>query len=221
MIEESTFIFLRNLEENNNREWFLNNKVSYEYAKNNFTDFCEQLLNLLKEIQPNLLNTEIKNCIFRINRDVRFSKNKNPYKNHLSAAFGPGGRNSGKIDFYFHLQNNETFLGGGMWQPSPENLNKFRQEIDYNPGTLKSIIYSSDFKANFPHVYGEKLKTSPKNYNSDHPEIDLLRYKELFFMAKYTNEEVLSEGFLNKLLKDCEILKPYIDYLNDLFYDNE
>lgn len=220
MIEQTTLGFLKNLEQNNNREWFNANRNQYESAKNNYINFCSELLQKLKTIQTNLLHTETKDCVFRINRDIRFSKDKSPYKNYLSAGFGPGGRKSGKIDFYFHLQNNETFLGGGMWQPSPEHLFKYRQELDYNPEKLKTIIFSNSFKVGFPIISGEKLKTIPKNYKADHPEIELLKFKELFFMKKFSNVETMNPNFIENLFKHCLILKPYLDYLNELFYES-
>ena len=218
MIKEATFEFLRNLEENNNREWFNENRTFYEQSKTNFTDFSEIILGKLKEIEPDFANTQVKDCIFRINRDIRFSKNKAPYKNNLSVAFGPGGRHSGRIDYYFQLQNNETFIGAGMWQPTPTNLAKFRQELDYNPEILKCIIDNPIFKNTFPEVHGEKLKRPPKNYSEDHPEIELLKRKELFFVRKYQNIEILKEGFAEVLFEHMKIIKPFIHYLNDLFY---
>lgn len=221
MIREATFEFLRNLEQNNNREWFSANRVLYDEAKQNFTDFCAEVLELLVSIEPDFANTLVKDCIFRINRDIRFSQNKAPYKNNLSAGFGVGGRNSGKIDYYFQLQNDSSFLGAGMWQPTPTNLAKFRQEIDYNPELLKGIIESKEFKDTFPIVHGEKLKRPPKGYSEEHPDIELLKYKELFFVRKYSNAEILKDGFVNRLFEDMKILKPYIDYLNELFYFTE
>ena len=218
MIKESTLEFLKNLEENNTREWFESNRKQYEASKANFVDFCSVILEEMKLFEPDFSNTQVKDCIFRINRDVRFSKNKSPYKNHLSAAFGPGGRNSGKIDYYIQLQNGKTSIGGGMWQPSAGNLAKFRQEIDYSPETLKSIIESKEFRKHFPEVYGEKLKKAPKGYPVDHPEVELLKYKELFFYTTFSNTEVLSGDFHNIILGHFKILKPYIDYVNDLFF---
>lgn len=220
MIQEATFEFLRNLEENNNREWFNANRSFYEDSKNNFTGFCEAQLNMLKEVEMEFVNTQIKDCIFRINRDVRFSKNKDPYKNNLSAAFGPGGRHSGRIDYYFQLQNNESFLGAGMWQPSPANLAKFRQELDYNPTELKGIISSERFKQTFPIIHGEKLKRPPKGYGEDHPDIELLKHKELFFIAKFSNSEILDKEFTQKLFNNMMVIKPFIDYLNALFSES-
>ncbi|MBP8155756.1 MAG: DUF2461 domain-containing protein [Leadbetterella sp.] len=218
MIREATFEFLRNLEENNNREWFNENRTFYEQAKTNFTDFSDIILTMLKEIEPDFAHTQVKDCIFRINRDIRFSKNKAPYKNNLSAGFGVGGRNSGKIDYYFQLQDNETILGAGMWQPSPTNLAKFRQELDYNPELLKGIIEAPKFKSTFPIVHGEKLKRPPKNYSEDHPEIELLKCKELFFLRKYNNTQILKADFSDVLFEHMKIIRPYIQYLNDLFY---
>lgn len=218
MIAESTFAFLRKLEENNNREWFHGNRKEYDTAKENFVQFADEVFDDVKAFEPRFYDTQIKDCIFRINRDVRFSKDKSPYKTHLSAAFGEGGKSSGKIDYYFHLQNEETFIGGGMWQPSTENLAKFRQEIDYAPQKLKEIIENPIFKENFPLIYGEKLKRAPKGYSEDHPDIGLLRYKEMFFWKKFTNQEVKSPKFKDQLIEHIKILKPYVDYLNELFY---
>jgi uncharacterized protein (TIGR02453 family) len=218
MIREATFEFLRNLEENNNREWFNENKAFYEQAKANFSEFSDTILTKLKEIEPDFANTQIKDCIFRINRDIRFSKNKAPYKNNLSVAFGPGGRHSGRIDYYFQLQDHETILGAGMWQPSPTNLAKFRQELDYNPELLKGIIEDPHFKETFPIVHGERLKRPPKNYSEDHPEIELLKCKELFFVRKYSNKEILQADFGDVLFAHMKVIKPYIHYLNDLFF---
>lgn len=218
MIREATFEFLRNLEQNNTRDWFNQNRSFYDQAKLDFSEFCADILELLIEIEPEFSNTEVKDCIFRINRDIRFSKDKSPYKNNLSAGFGVGGRNSGKIDYYFQLQNNESFIGAGMWQPSPANLAKFRQELDYNPELLKGIIETPIFKSHFPIVHGEKLKRPPKNYSEDHPDIELLKHKELFFVKKFSNAEVLDNSFVKQLFEHMKIIKPYINYLNELFY---
>lgn len=218
MIAESTFAFLRKLAANNNREWFTENRALYDSARENFVEFCDEVLLEVKAFEPSFYDTQIKDCIFRINRDVRFSKDKSPYKTHLAAGFGRGGRNSGKIDYYFHLQDEETFIGGGMWQPTAEQLSKFRQEIDYSPDTLKEIIEAKDFRKYFPLIYGGKLKRAPKGFAEDHPDIELLRYKEMFFWKKFSNAEVKSPGFKTDLLHHMKVLKPYLDYLNELFY---
>ena len=216
-----TLDFLRDLVQNNNREWFQANRARYDAAKSEFEGFVGRLLQGIEAFQP-LPNTSVKDCIFRINRDIRFSKDKAPYKKNLAAAVGPGGRHSGRIDYYFHLQpDGETFLGAGMWQPTPTQLAKFRQEIDYNVDELKAIIEAPEFKAYFPEISGESMKTSPKGYSADHPEIDFLRRKELFFLHRYSDKDVLKPDFADEVVKGARLIKPYCDYLNYLFYEEK
>lgn len=219
MIEPKTFRFLENLAQNNSREWFQDHRKEYEAAKENFLDFASAVLDGLKEIQPNLYNTDIKKCILRINRDIRFSKDKSPYKTYLAAGFGPGGKSSGLVDYYLQVQPSGSFLGAGMWQPSGENLAKFRQEIDYNPEVLKGIIFDKKFTDYFPEVHGETLKTNPRGYDPNHPDIDLLRRKELFFLHYYSDAQAQSKSFAREVIMGCSIIKPYQDYLNQLFFD--
>jgi uncharacterized protein (TIGR02453 family) len=184
MLTHHSLQFLKNLEQNNNREWFHANRKDYDQAKEDFESLCQMVLAEIAKFQENLLNTSVKSCIFRINRDIRFSLDKSPYKNHLAAAFGPGGRNSGKVDFYLHIQpNDKSFLGGEMWFPTSTQLISFRQEIDYSPQRLKSIIEEKDFKSYFNEIHGEKLKKTPKGYSAEHPDIELLKYKELFLFT--------------------------------------
>lgn len=217
MIQESTLDFLRNLEANNNRAWFLTNKDWYENEKETFTSFCGEVLKGITVFEPSFHFTTAKDCVFRINRDIRFSADKKPYKNNFSAAFGEGGRKSGKIDYYLQVQDHETILGGGMWQPSSDNLSRFRQEIDYNPQLLKGIINDEKFRIHFPDIHGQILKTKPKGYTIDHPDIDLLKYKEMFFVKKFSNNDVLSINFVDLLIEHCIVLKPYLDFLNNIF----
>ncbi|GAB3338751.1 DUF2461 domain-containing protein [Larkinella ripae] len=216
-----TLDFLRDLVQNNNREWFQTNRARYDAAKSEFEGLVGRLLQGIETFQP-LPNTAVKDCIFRINRDIRFSKDKAPYKKHLAAAVGPGGRHSGRIDYYVHLQpNGESFLGAGMWQPTATHLAKFRQEVDYNVDELKAIIEAPGFRAYFPEITGETMKTAPKGYKADHPEIELLRRKELFFIHRYSDRDVLKPDFADELVKACHLIKPYCDYLNYLFYDEQ
>jgi uncharacterized protein (TIGR02453 family) len=219
-LSQSTLDFLSDLKENNNKEWFHANRKSYDDEKARFEKFVENVLNGIAQFQENLHNTKPKDCIFRINKDIRFSKDKSPYKLNLAAAFGPGGRTSGRIDFYVHIQpNGESFIGGGIWQPTPAQLAKFRQEIDYNPDELKNIIYEKTFREYYKEIWGERVKGSPKGYTTDHPEIELLRYKQLFFMHRYTDKEVIGANFAAEIINACKLLKPYLDYCNYLFFD--
>ncbi|MGF7214026.1 uncharacterized protein (TIGR02453 family) [Spirosoma lacussanchae] len=216
-----TFDFLQDLVQHNNREWFQANRARYDTAKAELCGVVERVLTGMSAFEP-LANTAVKDCIFRINRDIRFSKDKAPYKSHLAFAIGPGGRHSGRIDYYVQIQpGNQSFLGAGMWQPTPANLAKFRQEIDYNAGELKQIIEAEEFRTYFPEAHGESTKTAPKGYPADHPELDLLRRKELFFVHRFSDKDVLKAGFADEIVKGSRLLKPYCDFLNYLFFDEK
>ncbi len=212
---------MSDLVDNNNREWFQTNRGRYDAAKAELIRVVDQVLMRMSAFEP-LANTASKDCIFRINRDIRFSKDKKPYKSNLAFAIGPGGRHSGRIDYYVHIQpGNQSFLGAGMWQPTPANLAKFRQEVDYNAQELKDIIEAQEFKTYFPEASGEVMKTTPKGYAADHPEIELLRRKELFFLHRFTDKEVVKANFVDELVRGSQIMKPYCDFLNYLFYDEK
>jgi uncharacterized protein (TIGR02453 family) len=218
MLSQSTLQFLKELAENNNRDWFTENRKRYETAKKDLEKLVEAVLKGVNEFES-LPNTEVKDCIFRINRDVRFSKDKSPYKQWFSAAVGPGGRHSGRTDFYLHIQPGESFLGAGMWAPTPKHLAKFRQEIDFNPQELKGIIEAPAFRDYFPEIWGESLQRMPKGYPETHPDIALLKRKQLFFMHKYSDADVMSPGFAAEIVKGCRLIKPFCDYLNYLFFE--
>jgi uncharacterized protein (TIGR02453 family) len=216
-----TLAFMRDLVKNNNREWFHENRPRYDAAKAELCAVVERVLTGLSPFEP-MANTAVKDCIFRINRDIRFAKDKAPYKSNLAFAIGPGGRHSGRIDYYVHIQpGNQSFVGAGMWNPTPANLAKFRQEVDYNAAELKNIIEADAFKTYFPEASGEVMKTTPKGYPADHPEIDLLRRKELFFMHRFTDKDVLKANFADDIIQGCRIIKPYCDLLNYLFFDEK
>lgn len=219
MLAKQTLTFLKELGENNTRDWFNENRKRYEIAKKDFEQLTSRLIQEVTLLQE-LGNTQPKDCIFRINRDIRFSKNKAPYKQWLSAAIGPGGRHSGRVDYYLHVQpGGETFLGAGMWSPTPAQLAKFRQEVDYNASELKAIINNEEFRDFFPEIHGQVMKTSPKGFDKNHPEIELLRRKELFFSHRFTDKEVLSDTFVPHIMRGIVLIKPYCDFLNYIFHD--
>lgn len=219
MLELNTILFLKELTINNNKEWFQDNRNRYEISKENFIEYCDRILTRLKEIQPNLIHTNIKSCILRINRDIRFSKDKSPYKNYFAAGFGPGGKSSGLMDFYFQLQPDASFLGGGIWDPSSANLAKFRQEIDYSPQNLKGIIFDEKFSKQFGEPKGSKLKKAPKGYDENHPDIELLKQKETFYVKYFTDSQLLKPNSELEVFESCTILKPYLDYVNHIFFN--
>lgn len=219
-IIKSTFQYLQDLKNNNTREWFHANKKRYDTVKSDFEETIKELIGSISEFE-NMTGVEVKHCNYRIARDVRFTNDKAPYKSWLSASFSEGGRKSGRVDFYLHVQENDSFLGGGMWSPTPEHLAKLRQEIDYNSQELKSIILNDDFVKMFGDIQGEFVKSSPKGYSKDHPDISLLRFKQMFFTHKFTKEEVCSPDFVKKVTETARTLKPFLDYLNSLFFEHQ
>lgn len=218
-MDSKTLHFLSQLAENNNRDWFQANRKLYDAAKADMEKLVGYLITEVGKFQD-LGNVQVKDCLLRINRDIRFSKNKAPYKNNLAAGIGPGGKSSGKIDYYLQIQpGDQSFLGGGMWDVTTEQLARFRQEIDYNAAELKNIIEEDEFRSYYPEIHGESLKTTPKGYPKDHPEIELLKRKQLFFMHRYTDKEVASKDFGNDIVKGVQLLKPFTDYMNYVLYE--
>jgi uncharacterized protein (TIGR02453 family) len=219
-ITDSTFQYLYDLKNNNTREWFHANKKRYDKVKTDFEETIQELINSIGEFE-NMEGVQVKHCNYRIARDVRFTLNKDPYKTWLSASFSEGGRKSGKMDFYLHISKDESFLGGGMYSPTPEQLASLRQEIDYNVNALKSIIYEPNFVKIFGEAEGEAVKSAPKGYSKEHPEIELLRKKQLFYWHKFTLEEVKSPDFVKNVTEVCRTLKQFLDFLNHIFFEHQ
>ncbi len=219
-ITNNTFEYLQDLKNNNNREWFHANKKRYDNVKATFEESIKELIVSIGEFE-NMGGVQVKDCNYRIARDVRFSLNKDPYKTWLSASFSEGGRKSGKMDYYLHIQEGESFLGGGMYSPTPQQLAKLRQEIDYNAKELKDIIFNLDFVKTFGEAEGEVVKSSPKGYSKEHPEIELLRKKQMFFWHKFTDEQVCSPDFVKIVTEVCRKLKPFLDFLNYVFFEHQ
>ncbi|MFM6948093.1 MAG: DUF2461 domain-containing protein [Aquirufa sp.] len=220
-ISSSLFSFLTDLKVNNNREWFAQNKSRFDAEKKAFEAVILELIEEFKEFE-NMDGVQVKDCSYRIYKDVRFSKDKSPYKTWFSASFSEGGRKSGLMDYYLHIEpGNKSFLGGGMYAPTPDQLLKYRQEIDYNAESLKKIIYSPEFVARFGEAEGVSLKNSPKGFEKDHPDLDLIRKKQIFFWQKFSDKEVQNPEFIPHLMQSAKVLKPFLDYLNAAFFDKE
>jgi len=220
-LNPSLLKFLMDLKSNNTREWFGENKAAYTDLKIKFEEFVAQLILEFGEFE-NLDGVQVKNCTYRINRDVRFSKNKDPYKTWFSASFSEGGRKSGFMDYYLHIEpNGKSFLGGGMYNPSPDQIAKYRQEIDYNAESLRKIIDYPLFVETYGQAQGESLKNTPKGFDALHPDADLLKVKTMFFWHHFTDAEVTSDQFADLVVKKAKILKPYLDFLNAAFFDKE
>jgi uncharacterized protein (TIGR02453 family) len=212
---DTDFSFLKKLETNNNREWFENNKSNYLKAKEEFEEFVQDLIKGIvkfdKQITPDL---KAKDCTFRIYKDVRFSKDKLPYKNNMGASINPGGKKSLIAGYYFHLQPGGCFLAGGVYMPEPEMLNAIRQEIDYNAEPLLKILNVTSFKKYFTGIDNEgALKTAPKGYDKEHPLIDLLRNRHFVVSYYFTDKQLLDKNFNKEAVNVFKAMHPFLEYL--------
>ena len=215
MIKKETVDFLKRLKKNNSKEWFDNNRTKYLAAKENYLDFVTEILHTLKSIDPTLQDIQPKNCVFRINRDVRFSSNKNPYKTNFGASFSKGGKKIACAGYYFHLEPGACFIGGGYWMPMADDLNKIRQEIDYSFDEFKNIIQQKAFKNAFVTLDNkEKLIRPPKGYEKDNPALEYLKLKNFIVMTSIEDNELLEKDLIPKVISHFKIMKPLVDFLN-------
>jgi uncharacterized protein (TIGR02453 family) len=207
--------FLKGLQQNNNKEWMDEHRDEYQAAKEEFVQIVNELLFYMAEVDENLRGVEVKDCIFRINRDIRFSNDKSPYKINFGAYISEGGKHSGEAGYYLHLQpNGESMLAGGVYYPSGEHLKLIRQEVDYNPRELKEIVSEPDFIKYFGSISGEKLSRPPRGYSKDHPNIEFLKLKSYIMLQTLSDEQVTSPDFLDHAKKVFTAMKPFNDYLN-------
>lgn len=216
-ISKSTFQFLTDLRANNNREWFTENKKRYETAKAEFEAFVDALIGKIVEFDPTIGHHKAKDCVFRIYRDVRFSKDKSPYKVHFGAHVTAAAKRSeihSRAGYYIHLEPGGSMLAGGAYLPEKDWLKNIRQEIDYNGAELRKILSGKDFKTYFGEIEGEKLKTTPQGYGADHPEIELLKHKSFLASHKPTDSQVLAPDFLSHAANVFKALYPFDQFLN-------
>ncbi|MCG3166307.1 MAG: hypothetical protein POELPBGB_02085 [Bacteroidia bacterium] len=215
MIQQSTLKFLSALKKNNNRDWFLANKKDYDAAKKDFIDYVQKLIAGISVFDKKVSGLEAKNCVFRINRDVRFSHDKSPYKSNMGANMSQGGKKSPAASYYFHLEPGGSFLAGGIWQPEPDKLKALREDILYEPDDFKKIIGSKEFKKHYSRLWDEgKLKTAPKGFDKEHPDIDLIKYKSYIVVKNLSDREVLDKTLLKNALEAYKTVKPLNDFLN-------
>ena len=212
-----TLEFLRKLSRNNNREWFEKNKPRYLEIKDEFELFVGELLHKIIVHDESLAGLDPKKLMFRIYRDVRFSKDKTPYKTHLSAGLSSAGKGTGIPGYYFQIEpGNKSMMASGLYLPSSENLSKIRQEIDYNGDKLVGMTNEKKFKKIFSELWNEdKLKTMPKGYPKDHPHIELLKLKSFMVTHTFTDAEVLNKKFLKNLVDVLKSAKPLNDFLTE------
>ncbi|HSN61556.1 MAG TPA: DUF2461 domain-containing protein [Ferruginibacter sp.] len=216
MIQKNTLDFLKDLQKNNSKVWFDANKKKYETARATFILSVEEMIAAIKTIDPEIENLTAKDCIFRINRDVRFSKNKSPYKNNMAAYFNRAGKKGTGAGYYMHIEPGNSFAAAGVWMPEKEELSKIRQEIDYNFDEWKKIIKNSVFKKNYEKGLDKtnSLVRPPKGYEEENRAIDFLKLKSFVVSKPFSDTELMSKTFISDLSKTFKAVKPLVDFIN-------
>jgi uncharacterized protein (TIGR02453 family) len=216
-IAKDTFQFLKDLKVNNNREWFTENKPHYEVAKANFEVFIDELIKGISKFDPSIAHHTGKGCVFRIYRDVRFSKDKSPYKTNMGAHITSALKKSdihSRSGYYIHIGPGECMLAGGAYMPQGDWIKGIRQEIDYNGDKLLGVLDEPNFKTTFGDLVGESLKRPPKGFEAEHKHIDLLKRKSFLAQHNVKDAEVTRPDFLIHAIGVFETLKPLGDFLN-------
>lgn len=214
MISKAELDFLSELEKNNNRDWFTENKKRFENHQKTIKAFFQEI-----NEEFGKQDSIEKMQIHRIYRDIRFSKDKTPYKINFSVSFDrtkPHLRGG----YYLHIQPGGSFVGGGFWEPNAEDLNRIRKEFEMDDEEIRSIIADENFKKFFGELKGEELKTAPKGFDKNHPAIDLIRKKQYLISRSFTDKEVTSPNFKTEILATFQAMRPFFDYMSDVLGTN-
>ena len=221
MFQKSTLTFLEKLKDNNHKAWFDENRPKYLAARTDFENFVSTIIHEMIEIDPDLKDLTPKACMYRINRDIRFSKNKTPYKINIACSLTRGGKKSIYAGYYFHLQPGEkSFAGGGLWMPASTELKKVRQEIDYCFPEFKQIINDPSFKKTYKSLEreeGQVLVNIPKGYEKDNPAGELLRLKSFFVTKQIPDKQLTSKSLSKEIVHDFKVIMPLIKFINRSF----
>lgn len=216
MLQANTIKFLKNLRKNNNKPWFDAHKNDYLAAKEDFEALVKEVIEVYSKTDTSLSGLQVKDCVFRIYKDVRFSKDKTPYKVSMAASFNKGGKKVHLPGYYLHIEpGGNCFCGGGIWLPDAPELKKIRQEIDYNFKAFRSIITEKTFGKLFGKMEDESaLSRPPQGYDGDNPAIEYLRMKSYIVGRGFTDEELASSKLLKEVVKTFTAMKPLIDFLS-------
>jgi uncharacterized protein (TIGR02453 family) len=209
-ISKSTLDFLKVLKKNNNRDWFNERKSDFQEEQQKAKDFYNALMEQLKT------HDDIEKLkMFRIYRDVRFSKDKTPYKPHFAGHFVRA-TNRLRGGYYLRIRPGESFLAGGFWDPNKEDLLRIRKEFELDASEIRAIINAESFVNQFGKLKGNSLKTAPRGFDKEHPDLDLIRMKQFIVTREFSDEEVLAGDFLNEIDTSFKAMRPYFDYMSDV-----
>ena len=215
-IDLHTLKFLKDLKKNNNRDWFNENKARYEVAKSDFEAFLDRLIAKVAGFDSTIAGLEAKKCSFRIYRDIRFSKNKSPYNSRFGGHLLAGGRKQerSRAGYYIHIAPGDCFLAGGAHTPPGPWMAAIRERIAADSKPFRKILGAKSFKTYFGELYGEQLKSAPRGYDKDHPDLDLLRFKSFLAVHRMKDATVLKDDFLSHATKVFKAMHPFGQFLN-------
>lgn len=217
MLTKESLQFLDDLKANNNRDWFQDNKKRYEVFKKDYHQLVSDFLDAMKPLDPSLELLQVKDCTFRINRDIRFSKDKSPYKAHLGVWLSSGAKGANRSGYYVHIEKGASFIAGGFYSPDSEELKKVRKEIAFFYDDLQEILKEKNFKKEFGSLdinENNSLKSMPRGYEKDHPAIEFLKLKSFTTTQKYDISEVTKKDFVAKMSQKLIALKPLNEFIN-------
>lgn len=214
LITKDVFQFLENLKKNNSREWFAEHKTEFKELEAGVKGFYTALMNKLKA------HDDIEKLkMFRIYRDIRFSKDKTPYKTHFAGSFSRAGQRL-RGGYYLRLKPNETFIATGFWEPNKEDLFRIRKEFETDASEIRAILDKKSFKEIWGEMQGDELKTAPSGFDKDHPNIDLIKRKQFIFVKNFSDKEVMSPNFLTNVDLAFQEIRPYFDLMSDILTTN-
>jgi len=217
MLQSSTLKFLKDLSKNNDKTWFDAHRKQYDAAKKDLETFIQTVIDRHGLKDETIREQEARKCLFRINRDVRFSKDKSPYKSNMGASIKRGGRKSIYAGYYFHCEPGQSFVGGGIWMPMPAEMKKVRQEIDYCFDEFKKIVQSKKFTNVYGKLYqGDDISLTrvPQGFEKDHPAGDYLKLKSWIAMQSLKDADLTAKDLVKKTLVAFETLQPMIQFVN-------
>ena len=212
---EKVLQFLQGLSENNNREWFNDNKKAYNESREKILFLTDVLINEISRFDSSVRGVDPKDCMFRIFRDVRFSKDKRPYKTNFGSFICKGGRKSMNPGYYFHIEPTESFIAGGIYMPPAEPLKIIRNYLADHANEYMEIMNDSEFKKLFPEMYDHQLKTAPKGFPKDHEFISLLKYKSFIFSHSIDKDLLVSDNFIEYTVNACRQLHKVNVFLSE------
>jgi uncharacterized protein (TIGR02453 family) len=217
MLEPQTLKFLKGLKKNNNKPWFDAHRKEYEAARIDFQNFIQLVIDDLGRSDLSIAGSTARNCLFRINRDIRFSKDKTPYKTNMGASIKQGGRKALFAGYYFHCEPGHSFIGGGLWMPEAPVLKNVRQEIDYNWDEFQSILREKNFKKIYKDLFQgneQKLSTMPKGYDKENPAAEYLKLKSFIAETSVADEDLTKATLHKKTVEAFKALQPFLQFIN-------